>query len=482
MAARNKNKSIHKYIQPQLQRFGEQLADPEAYFKEPGHMPDPTTSAYSAIAPKTVSQEFTGGAIVPASDSSVPAWSETLPVGGKGEMMFLLAPTLGETILHTAGDTMTFTTDYYMQPLEPENHAYSGSVSLSHLVELVADTAGSDHRVMIPRFVDGQYLYPVQTAGLALAGDQLFRIRIQVADSFVRSTFTQYTYRVGIYSLAGWSYSSNYLSQPDGGAWQNINAAIGFGDNEQILGICIQVDNLPPASIVTYYIDFSFTTGASPMSRVPNVVQALTTLFLGTELTSEVDTGPGRCVGASGLLTYMGSQLENGGISAAVPLPKGVAPWEKQQANIYTAITQTPRYYDGRTQNGLYGFWLPIDALEYQFLPSHKRGAWSENNSRILYYTRLDDNSQSVRFKAYVLYEFQTANTLYSQALPPLEPAFHTLIRQMLATIPQCMDNDNHKSLLSKAWGKMKNLFRRVPWKTLASKAIQYAPLALEML
>jgi hypothetical protein len=182
------------------------------------------------------------------------------------------------------------------------------------------------------------------------------------------------------------------------------------------------------------------------------------------------ETQSERTSALSGLLTYMGSDLANGGQVAAARLGMGLSPLRAPNGDVFTYLASLPFYNgDFPLRDGIYSWWLPDSIQEHFYVPYRSpRSDDLEFNSVLQYVALRDDPTQALRLRVVQNIEVITRSRLYSSVPAPINPAYNALIGAM-KTLPAVTINNKHKGILRRALGSLRSwLVKPQNWRKMA--------------
>jgi hypothetical protein len=159
----------------------------------------------------------------------------------------------------------------------------------------------------------------------------------------------------------------------------------------------------------------------------------------------------------TGLLTYMGSTLQDGGQIAAARLGMGLSPLRAPQGDVYTYLASLPFYNaDYALREGIFGWWLPDSIQEHFYVPYRNPRSDDLDEDAVLQFALLRDNpNQAVRLKVVQNLEVITRSRLYSAKAGPNNPAYAVVIGAVKA-IPAITINRKHIGILGRAFNAVK--------------------------
>jgi hypothetical protein len=152
-----------------------------------------------------------------------------------------------------------------------------------------------------------------------------------------------------------------------------------------------------------------------------------------------------RVAGQSVLLTYTGSQLNNGGEIAIARVSAAWAPQPGQ--TVYEAILKLPksRRYSGPVRNGAHCFWVPETVEDFEpKLYGADYGAYDKPTFKIVAAGALDDPTESIMLQLETIVEFSTDAPSYASVdyAPPWDSFDKALL--LVASINPCGENSKH--------------------------------------
>lgn len=175
------------------------------------------------------------------------------------------------------------------------------------------------------------------------------------------------------------------------------------------------------------------------------------------KLSGMIETAHERTTALSALVTYMGSDLANGGNITAARLPKSTCLAHASRGDYYAYISSLPFYAsDMKLRDGAYAWWCPDSEQEYFFRP-HNEVAGDDLSFRspLVFTMKRDDPTQTVRLRTDLHLETLTRSPLYNSEVSNYSASFPKAL-EVAKTFPAVTINDDHQSLLSKAWGAAK--------------------------
>jgi len=160
----------------------------------------------------------------------------------------------------------------------------------------------------------------------------------------------------------------------------------------------------------------------------------------------------------SALVTYMGSTLANGGNIAGARLPMSFDLGDVEIGDYYAAFASYPIYAaDYPLKDGAYAWWCPDSEQEYFFRP---HGTYISDDletvSYLAFALKRAEVDQTVRLRVDLHVETQTRSSLFTSQVSDSSPSFPRAL-ELAKLLPAVTYNDEHKSLLGKAWAKVKS-------------------------
>ena len=374
---------------------------------------------------------------------------EVLP-GQPGESTVVTVPSVFGAVWHTLGE-------------EVEILPVVGQVLIPSLVENVTmTTAGgtkyighalrNDTLGVIPRLSsNGQPTYEItfdstgaatqlamslnspSRRGTAATVSMSFRYRLAGAPSFTvvnRNVVTKDGYGYEVFDLAAVNVVEAFRVTVDDSAddWR-----FSFGSN---------VDAAVPTPIIRLEQYGSCTY------RIRNVDQ-----LVGLNLTNSI-----RPAALSGLVTWMGSTLENGGNIAVARLPAGQCISLAPSGDYYGFLSQLPVYAgDYPLKEGSYAWWCPDSEQEYFFQPyGDYRGDVLREVQTLVFSMRRDEVNQTVRFRLDANFEALTRSVQYVTEVGPTSPEFPRMLA-IAKTMPAVSINEKHEGIFKRLFSRAKS-------------------------
>jgi uncharacterized protein YegP (UPF0339 family) len=230
-------------------------------------------------------------------------------------------------------------------------------------------------------------------------------------------------------------------------------SALGLNDAAgTIRGFFVEVEDLDSAA------SWVFTLTDAPYSLAAVGKSACSFTILNTpELDSLSETLAERTTALTGLCTFMGSTLEDGGQISAARLGMGLSPLRAPLGDVYSYVASLPFYNDDfPLRDGIYAWWCPDSIQEHFYVPYRvPRSDNLEENSVLQFAVLRDNPDQAVRLKVIQNVEVITRSRLYTARSSPVNPTYASMIGAIKA-IPAVTVNAKHPSILSKALGFVK--------------------------
>jgi hypothetical protein len=171
----------------------------------------------------------------------------------------------------------------------------------------------------------------------------------------------------------------------------------------------------------------------------------------------------------TGLLTYMGSTLQDGGQVSAARLGMGLSPLRAPIGDVYRYLASLPYYNDDYAlREGIYSWWLPDSIQEHFYVPY--RAPRSDNlefNAVLQFAVHRDNPNQGIRLKVVQNLEVITRSRLYTSVSGANNPAYSSVVG-LIKTIPAVTINKKHIGILGRALGGIKSwLSKPANWRKL---------------
>jgi hypothetical protein len=170
------------------------------------------------------------------------------------------------------------------------------------------------------------------------------------------------------------------------------------------------------------------------------------------ELGGLSETESERTTALTGLITYMGSSLADGGQIAAARLGMGTSPFSAVDGEVYSHLASYPFYNaDFALREGIYAWRLPDSAQEEFYTPYRKRRNINLEEVSLLHFAmHRDDPTQGLRLRVVQNFEVITRSRLYTAAAGPNNPAY-SIIATAVKALPAVTINSKHKSILARS-------------------------------
>lgn len=247
--------------------------------------------------------------------------------------------------------------------------------------------------------------------------------------------------------------------------------------------------DIPGSSVLSGNNWFAVQTDLAPVPPTPGqpyaygFIQRITQ----TEVSNLGIVKQLRPVACSALLTYIGTDFNNGGqIASAFVAPETLATnylntnlatsdTGELDLHEFTAVTRIPGSYSGPLRTGSYAFWTPsgVDTYKFRSPTEHVKtnygglvfaGNWAP--------TEINSTVQ-LRLTVVTHYEYTTTSLLFPAVYSPYEPRTEVDAYRLLSNFPRAMPNDTHEKMIDKI---------RRGIKTGLGLVSKVAPIALSML
>jgi hypothetical protein len=287
--------------------------------------------------------------------------------------------------------------------------------------------------------------------GLVLPGTTEVEIAIVLTDGSI----VFQAEKVGTYSSLGSGSVDNFI---------NFNIA---STGLDCVAFTVNVTDTDPSSHWIYAFQ--------AISNLVSLPARSATAFLVTnapEMDDLSQTQSERTSALTGLLTYMGSTLADGGRVSAARLGMGLSPLRAPSGDPYSYLASLPFYNDDYAlREGIYAWWLPDSTQEHFYVPYGTPRSDNLEEQSVLHFAILrDEPLQGVRLKVVQNLEVITRSRLYTSETGPINPAYSTVI-SAIKTIPAVTINSKHVGILQRALGGIRSwLSRPRNWKLLISK------------
>jgi hypothetical protein len=224
----------------------------------------------------------------------------------------------------------------------------------------------------------------------------------------------------------------------------------GSGDST-LTAISFEVSDLDPSSHWTVGI-----VSAASIVDLPTAAVSLNefsacgfSVHDAPELDDLAETLVERQAALAGLITYVGSTLQDGGQIASARLGMGISPFAAARGDVFTHLASLPFYNnDFALRSGIYTWWLPDSIQEHFYRPYRKPRTTKLEADQVLHYAmRRDNPNQAVRLKSVHGIEVITRSRLYSSRPGPTNPSYEVMIG-LLKNVPAVVGNPVHRSSL----------------------------------
>jgi hypothetical protein len=226
-----------------------------------------------------------------------------------------------------------------------------------------------------------------------------------------------------------------------------------------IVAFYFAISDLDPAShwVVTLHSSVGATPGAT--AGLVFTARSATAFAVRSppEINSLQETLMERQSALSGLITYVGSDLQNGGQIAGARLGMGLSPLAAPGGDVFNYLASLPFYSDDfPLKNGVYAWWLPDSIQEHFYKPYRQPRVDLLETDSILHFAMTRDNpNQDVRLKSIHAVEVITRSRLYSSKPGPTNPSYELMI-SAAKHVPAVTINSWHTGILGRAWGAIK--------------------------
>jgi hypothetical protein len=202
--------------------------------------------------------------------------------------------------------------------------------------------------------------------------------------------------------------------------------------------------------------DWSFSFG--PGSRTSSLQDFIQNEF--SSCSYKVDSANGlqaldqtqqeRPCALSGLITYFGTDLANGGEIAASRMPMGTTPISAEGGDYYNYIASLPIYNRNHAmRDGAYVWWCPDSDQEYFYRKYNVPMSDDISTVSSLWVTfSRSDPVQAVRLQVVQNVEVLTRSILYTSEVAPSNAAFSQLLA-VTKVLPAVTENPVHRSFLA---------------------------------
>jgi hypothetical protein len=227
-------------------------------------------------------------------------------------------------------------------------------------------------------------------------------------------------------------------------------------DDDFVVAFWVEVADLDPASQWKY--SFTSPTGAGFGLSLPARSACAFNVVDAPEMGELSETLSERTTALTGLVTYMGSTLQDGGQVAAARLGMGLSPLRSPRGDVYTYLASLPFYNDDfALREGIYCWWLPDSIQEHFYVPYRNPRCDDLEFNSVLHYAVLRDNpNQAIRLKVVQNLETITRSRLYTSEAGPNNPAYGSIVAA-IKSVPAVTVNSSHLGFLGKALGAVKS-------------------------
>jgi hypothetical protein len=225
---------------------------------------------------------------------------------------------------------------------------------------------------------------------------------------------------------------------------------------DTVASFYVEVDDVDPASQWKYSFTSSQESGFGLSVRARSACAFA--ILDAPEMGSLSETQSERTTALTGLLTYMGSTLQDGGQIAAARLGMGLSPLRSPRGDTYTYLASLPFFNDDfPLREGIFAWWLPDSTQEFFYVPyRNPRSDDLEFNSVLQYACLRNNPTQAIRLKVVQNLEVITRSRLYTALSGPNNPAYSTIVSAMKA-VPAVTSNPTHLGFLGRAFSAVKN-------------------------
>lgn len=384
-----------------------------------------------------------------------------------GRSMVAVSPTLGDTILATAGSQYTQTL-----ASQTTNSVNPNSVQSFQIPEGGSNTAQwwtepirfhDEHLALpFPHAATGQMLYPIGASQLSTGVGTCIMIfqgpqtgvaaQFNVSVNWYDSAFALLLNQTSTATFAG---LANFAS---------LSAALFTGNLPVYMSISIR-SNSTGQSAFSGKIGLSWYDNVSGGGLVPAIMaianQAQHCISYSVNNAATIlDSGEQYMVSAqSCLLTYEGSDLNNAGALAIARIP-GDSPvgYKGGVATLtswYQFIASLQRNkYEGATKHGGYAFYLGEDARSYFYRPVEDQG-FGPYPYIAAEWTTDSTSPQVVRIKVSTIVQFTTNSNIYDQKPSCYLGTDYDMILYIMSNINAAYDNPGHRAKLTAALKKV---------------------------
>lgn len=313
---------------------------------------------------------------------------------------------------------------------------WSGEIVETHFVSSELRRV-SDNVIMVPTSQSG----PAPRYYCTSSGAGNIIVRVNNAATSTTSVAIRFTERP-----SGTVTTSNYAPP---GAFASVTVPITTGMTNFSLSLVPLRSGFSQSAAVNMSIDpgvLSLTPSASSTELVHNV----------SLLDDVANLRYYKIVAQELLVTYTGSDLNNGGVIAGARV---AGEWTFDGANdtdAYDALADLPYdSYDGRLKNGTHIHWCPnsMEDLQAQYVGKPA----IEPRRKLVAAGRFDDISQSIRVRVVTIVEYFTDSPSYgAMTFGPPWADFDVYMAMLDAIVPAATENDKHiLTKIKKGLGKV---------------------------
>jgi hypothetical protein len=226
-------------------------------------------------------------------------------------------------------------------------------------------------------------------------------------------------------------------------------------DNDFVVSFYVEVEDDDPSSHWTFALRTPVVDGWGV--EFPARSATAFVLIDAPEMGDLAATDAERTTALTALVTYMGSDLENGGQISAARLAMAYSPLRSIGGDVYGTLAAYPFYNDNfPLKDGIYVWWLPDSIQEYFYTPYRRaRSDFLATNSVLQVACLRDNANQALRLEIIQNLEVLTRSRLYASKSGPINPAYSAVIG-VVKRVPAVTINQRHKSILGKAFSAAK--------------------------
>jgi hypothetical protein len=176
-----------------------------------------------------------------------------------------------------------------------------------------------------------------------------------------------------------------------------------------------------------------------------------------TDLDTLQKTYQERPCALSVLCSYAGTTFANGGLITAARLPMSMTLQDAPNGDYFKYISSFPSYADDYPlKDGIYTWWCPDSQTEFFYQDYRSpRSRHIDNTSMLVVNMSRDDPEQEVRTSIVTMIEALTRSNVYAAHVGPTNPLFNKVL-EFGKRIPAVAHNPDHKTVLSRAFNKLK--------------------------